>query len=59
MVMDKIVATNLFNLIGYMKNIILSAILTVVAKWLLPVRVAMAIDLAEAIKEALKESRKR
>lgn len=57
--MDKIVATNLFNLIGYMKNIILSAILTVVAKWLLPVRVAMAIDLAEAIKEALKESRKR
>lgn len=36
---------NLFNLIGSdgMKHIILSAILTVVAKWLLPVCVAVAL----------------
>lgn len=36
---------NLFNLIGYdgCKHIILSAILTVVAKWLLPVWVAVGL----------------
>jgi hypothetical protein len=41
---------NLFNLIGSdgMKHIILSAILTVVAKWLLPVWVAVGVVLAIA-----------
>jgi hypothetical protein len=36
---------NLFTLIGYdgMKHIILSAILTVVVKWMLPVWVALGV----------------
>jgi hypothetical protein len=43
--------SNLFNLIGSdgMKHIILSAILTVVAKWLLPVWVAVGVVLAIGI----------
>lgn len=53
--------TRIFNLIGSdgMKHIILSAILTVVAKWLLPVWVAvgvvMAIGIAKEIYDKLSE----